>query len=123
MSDHWEQRIASIHMEPATFLDRLIRRAGPYAYVCEFKHPQYHQYGGGHQKRHQRRYADLTGAARRLDYLLATKDVHKAYIMGFPIDVEHYTRKAKQALAVCLQCGSHDWKVDPNAEPTRQDTP
>lgn len=110
--DEREMQIVSIHLETPTFLDKLLRKATDFTYVVEFRHPKYCSYGGIDQKRHQRRYGDFASASRRLDYLLVKHTIHKAFILDFPIDVEHYTETAKKARAVCRSCGSHDWSFE-----------
>lgn len=107
------KEIVSLFLDTPSLYDRVVRRASESTFVVEYKYPRVYEYGGLAQKRHQRRYGSFAKAMRRFNYLLATRlELHAAYILSVPIDLAHYREKARQAGAICLDCGSHNWKFD-----------
>lgn len=106
------KEIVSLFLDTPSLYDRVARRASESTFVVEYKYPKELEYGGLAQKRHQRRYGSFAKAMRRFNYLLATRELHAAYILSVPIDLAHYRKKARQAGAICLDCGGHNWKFD-----------
>lgn len=110
------ERIASIFIDTPSFLDRKIRGCKEFTYVTEYKWDVYMEYGGIKQKRHQRRYATVAQAMRRLRYVILKYEPEKAFILSMPVDVPYMKKLAVTEHVHCKDCGSSRWVLNDDSE-------